>query len=453
LADSSRWLRRPVSVLGILMVAATMARSVPAQPSALTDRLRADSLRAHALVVRGIDPRDDDFSDLEPLIQKIGNARVVVLGEATHDEGTTSSAKSRMVRFLHQRMGFDVLAWESGLAQTHQMNTALRDTAVPLARAKSYLMSGAWASQTETIPLFEYVRATWQTDRPLLMTGFDSGRPRMGASAFRAFLTRVTLHTPALALTEAEWKLAEAVTSRAYGFASRASVDASAREKERGILQSLLRRLKMERLTLLRTISATDFAMAERYIADALRWEEVAVHVAPDSRARDRYMADTFLWLAKTLYPNSKIIIWAATAHLIRNSSVIENAVVKNAYAEHWEMGNHISPVLGRDLYTIAFTSHGGERGEQFPAGFGIESQVNAMPPAPAGSLEAAAHLLGQPFLFVDLRSAPKGHWLNGSFLSVALGRAENRAPWSKVLDAFFIIDRVEPYRYPPRVP
>lgn len=40
--------------------------------------------------------------------------------------------------------------------------------------------------------------------------------------------------------------------------------------------------------------------------------------------------------------------------------------------------------------------------------------------------------------MFVDLRSAPQGHWLRGEFVSLSLGRAVNSAPWSKVIDAFF---------------
>src|SRR5262245_26032905 len=114
------------------------------------------SLRAQAVVVRSIDPTDEDFSDLEPVVSQIGSSRVVVLGEATHGEGTTSRAKARMVRFLHQRMGFDVLAWESGLTQTYALNQALRNPETPLAQAKTFLMSGGWASEEETHALFEY---------------------------------------------------------------------------------------------------------------------------------------------------------------------------------------------------------------------------------------------------------------------------------------------------------
>src|SRR5258708_6197993 len=41
-----------------------------------------------------------DVSDLRPLARAIGDARVVLLGEQTHADGTTFVAKTRLVRFL-----------------------------------------------------------------------------------------------------------------------------------------------------------------------------------------------------------------------------------------------------------------------------------------------------------------------------------------------------------------
>ncbi|MGH9894114.1 MAG: erythromycin esterase family protein, partial [bacterium] len=67
------------------------------------------------MTVRSIDPADEDFKDLEPLIKAIGSARVVQLGEPSHGAGSSFAAKARLIKFLHRRMGFDVVAWESGL--------------------------------------------------------------------------------------------------------------------------------------------------------------------------------------------------------------------------------------------------------------------------------------------------------------------------------------------------
>lgn len=69
---------------------------------------------------------DEDFSDLEPLLDAIGSARVVQLGEPSHGAGSAFAAKVRLIKFLHQRMGFDVLAWESGLYDVESSEAGLR---------------------------------------------------------------------------------------------------------------------------------------------------------------------------------------------------------------------------------------------------------------------------------------------------------------------------------------
>src|SRR5690348_3875653 len=73
-------------------------------PSA--DRLQ-DWLSANAIPVRNADALDEDWRDLEPLADRIRDARIVQLGEPSHGAGSAFAAKVRLVKFLHQRMDFD----------------------------------------------------------------------------------------------------------------------------------------------------------------------------------------------------------------------------------------------------------------------------------------------------------------------------------------------------------
>ena len=57
-----------------------------------------------------------NFSALK---KAIGNRRIVALGESTHGSGTYYHLKSELVKYLHQEMGFEVLAMESGLGDTY----------------------------------------------------------------------------------------------------------------------------------------------------------------------------------------------------------------------------------------------------------------------------------------------------------------------------------------------
>ena len=72
-------------------------------------------IKNNAIEVRTISSNDEDFSDLESLKKIIGDTRVVLLGEQSHGGGTTYEAKVRLIKFLHQEMGFEVMAFESGM--------------------------------------------------------------------------------------------------------------------------------------------------------------------------------------------------------------------------------------------------------------------------------------------------------------------------------------------------
>src|SRR5262245_34802587 len=129
-----------MSVVALALFAVLCQEAAPA-----TDENRVDELLEHAVAVRSMDAADRDLTDLPPLIDASGNSDVVVLGENSHSDGPTSQAKCRMIRFLHERMGFDVLVWEAGLVDCEAMNHALRCTDVDLYDAKATFMRGGWA--------------------------------------------------------------------------------------------------------------------------------------------------------------------------------------------------------------------------------------------------------------------------------------------------------------------
>src|SRR4051812_18102096 len=164
---TSMELTRRALLLGSAALATTGARA--ARPS---DALQ-DWLTNHARAIRTVDPHDDDFADLEPIAAAIGRARVVQLGEPSHNAGTCFAAKARLIKFLHQRLKFDVVVWESGIYDVGLADAALRTGEDPSTAAQRGILRN-WAASEECRPLFEYAQKSQSSARPLAMAGFDS---------------------------------------------------------------------------------------------------------------------------------------------------------------------------------------------------------------------------------------------------------------------------------------
>lgn len=77
--------------------------------------------------IKSIDPNELNFQDLNVLKEAIGEASLVLLGEQDHGDAPTFLAKTRIIKFLHQEMDFDVLVFESdfiGINQTWDLAKA-----------------------------------------------------------------------------------------------------------------------------------------------------------------------------------------------------------------------------------------------------------------------------------------------------------------------------------------
>src|SRR6185369_9904206 len=122
--------------------ASTLTFLLPAAHAAsVTTESQPEGLGKHAWPVRTLDAGDPDFTDLDPIADAIGTARVVQLGEPSHGAGTAFSAKARLVQFLHQRLGFDLLIWESGLYDVALAQGGMRGTDDALTAARRGVFS------------------------------------------------------------------------------------------------------------------------------------------------------------------------------------------------------------------------------------------------------------------------------------------------------------------------
>jgi len=347
---------------------------------------------------------EGDLGDLAGFERQLRGVRVVQLGENTHGDGRAFEAKCRLVRWLHEKLGFDVLAFESGLYECDRATRMLKPGADPVAVMKASIFP-IWHTE-QVVPLFRYLVEQSATRRPMALTGFDLRTSGAGADA---------LLPDALSALRA--------------------IDVSPATEPTA--ESLLALVRKHADALVAKHGAREVAFLERCLR--LRVARDAFEkLEGDERTnvRDRWLADNLIWLAGQRYKDARIVCWAATAHQAHGLDGIRRGG-KPMYDGVTMAGVHARKALGARLYTIGFVAHGGWAG--------LWTMQNFALPAPADdSVEALLFRYGKPLLLVPLRGAPFDWPLCMAPMSYA---RDLRADWSKVLDAVFYIEEMEPAR------
>ncbi len=416
-------------------------------------------LRENAVVLRSIDPKDEDFSDLMPLKKAIGKARVVFLGEQSHGDGSTFLAKGRLIRFLHQEMGFDVLAWESGTYDCRNMEAALHSN-VSIEEAADQGIFSLWGHSLQVQSLFEYARSTYATTHPLEMAGFDcqfsaAPAPERMRKEILDFLERLDS-----SLLSSQQK--ESIQKALAQFAEFRRMKAEDRLKFRFVhdangrsdLQDVIQQLTRKQTELLDSKSQRDVGFYIRCLKNLEVFEREMDQFSAsngkisvtDNNIRDQRMGENIIWLAKQRYPDRKIIIWAASMHNSRNAPSIDTTGQSGpdgtgfSYQGLVTMGQVAHDGLGEDMYSIAFTAYEGKA-----AILGKNPQEIGVPPE--GSLEMLLHQIGRPYLFVDFKhvQGEPNHWLHQPILARPLGYALMRADWTHIFDAMVYTETMIP--------
>jgi len=159
------------------------------------------------------------------------------------------------------------------------------------------------------------------------------------------------------------------------------------------------------------------------------------------NNGRDAAMAENLIWLANERYKGRKLIVWAASFHLVRNPTTIDTSLAGLNYEGLVTMGQRVHDALGDAVYTIATVSHHGRSGvADRPNVYDIE-----LPPA--GSVEDwfAGHKAAYQFVDLDRRRQHKNGFLAGEVVARPLGYVPLRAIWGDHFDAFLYIEKMFP--------
>jgi erythromycin esterase len=359
-------------------------------------------IAANAIPVRS-EACDTDFSDLQPFGAVVAGKRIVGLGESSHGVGDYSEVKTRMVEYLHEKLGFDVIAFEYDMFNDYEVNAKL-----PTLSAKQAMWQGGFAVwwSTQALPLFAYIQAQSKTSHPLILAGFDiQAYVTKPASRRRAFYAAIAPYDAAYAAT------ASKQDETYLEFLNSAPFPAT--KKWLAKLHKILPQMNkfyaglgswmgahMNQLVanasdknlpgLMRQIAIGTLAYAKE--------QATANDMAASVAARDAGMAADVNYLANTLYPGKKIILWAHNQHVARGEQGFPS------------MGSIIEANFGSQYYATGLLPLRG-RGAYGPG------QTYKEPPPPANSIDAILYYSRMRWAYVDLSRqspAPGNAWMSG---------------------------------------
>ncbi|WLR43376.1 erythromycin esterase family protein [Bacillus carboniphilus] len=120
--------------------------------------------------IKSIDLQSSDYSDLHFVKEVLKDKRVVMLGESSHGVSEYSLIKSRLIKFLHEEMDYNVVAFESGLAEVGITNEKL-DEVGPRTAMKNSLIP-QWHTDN-VLNLLNYIDELKNSEEPIHIAGFD----------------------------------------------------------------------------------------------------------------------------------------------------------------------------------------------------------------------------------------------------------------------------------------
>jgi erythromycin esterase len=399
--------------------------------------------------VRSLTSRRHD--DLQFLKTAIGSRRIVQLGESGHGVKEFNLAKVRLIRFLHQEMGFDVIAFESGL---YECDRAGRQTSLSAQQLMTSCIFGVWNTH-EVLALFEYIKQTQNTARPLILTGVDvqiSDTPmNLGAAAF--FRDVVAKVDPAYArrvftldsLFIAEY---QRVSQNAINAQARVLAFQTLEEREHLIARydSLHVFLTANQAALAGAVpgdpAAGILARQTAYSRKRFMMELTApLGSHAFQLARDGGMADNLDFILGELHPGKKVMVWAHNYHIQHDRPAVRTSFNS---VEPRTMGAWVAERHRPELYTVGLFMHRGQAAWN-------DRVVYAIRTATAGSLESILYRVRRKHLFVDLLGQTNGPGREWIFQETAAKEWGFTPEWQVLrnqYDGILFVDTVSPPQY-----
>jgi erythromycin esterase-like protein len=397
-------------------VASSLA--LPLGESAALEAVRADAR-----------PLKGDGSDYDALLELVGDARLVLLGEASHGTHEFYRERARITRRLIEELGFTAVAVEGDWPDADRVSRYVKgagddEDAEEALRGFRRFPTWMWRN-AEVLDFVGWLRTHNEqltpTQKSVGFYGLDLYSLDASMQAVVAYLEEVDPAAASRARERYECLHPFAQDSSGYG---RAVLLGASEPCRRRVLEQLveLRRHAGDYLSSDGLIAEDHYFLAEQNATVVANAEEyyrtMFASPAPSWNLRDRHMADTLDQLQVHLARHGdagKIVVWE------HNSHVGDARSTEMAQRGELNLGQLMRERHGHQVVLVGFTTYSGT--VTAASEWGGQTERKRVRPALPDSYEHLLHATGLPaFLLCPLGMSDSGRALREPRLQRAIG-------------------------------
>lgn len=298
----------------------------------------------------------ESFSNKEFLNDVFRGKSIISLGELDHGDGTSFLIKTELIKYLHEEMGFNTLAFESSFVNADFLWRQVGGESPTQEIAKDYIFY-IWSEVEEMKSLYDYIDEQKAKGTPLELVGIDpqfSGNKSV--DDFLSLILDNLLFQRAVVMEDPNFeKFKTELNTLSQWFKFPEEKDHVMSEEEFRDYLEYLKSLVMKN-------GKGDLKERfQKYFENVLLMSEIKWEIRKDAfEKRDKQMFDNLLY-HKNKASNGKIILWAANAHLSRRDGEFEEKGKHHMMVGLKKLGDHIYENLKEESYTIAVVSSKGK--------------------------------------------------------------------------------------------
>lgn len=386
-----------------------------------------DAIRSAALT---LDEKGDDY---QAVVDLIGDAHVVLLGEASHGTHEFYAGRARITQALIERQGFHAVAVEGDWPDAHRVNRFVRglgqqkDDASPEESLRGFQRFPTWMwRNTDVLDFVGWLHAHNLARPPPERAGFYGLDLYSLHSSMDAVLDYLeSAHPQAAALARERYACFDQFgeDSQLYGLLTGVRGMKGCEDQVVANLIDLRRRIADAARTgqqadaeaafdaeqNARLVGNAEAYYRTMYMSDVSSWNLRDEHMAQTLEALERH-------LAKTVGQQPKIVVWAHNSHL-GNARATEMGQRRGEL----NLGQLVRERHGRDdAVLVGWTTHDGS--VTAASDWGSPAQRKQVRPSRPDSYENLMHATGIGRFVLPLREGPHVRGLEAPRLERAIG-------------------------------